>query len=114
VRIGELRDGKDLWWSADDEKEAASAAQCVEAHVLPFLDRMHSRQALKKWLLDAGVIQKKYPLPIINLAIIKSLSGDLSQGCDLLQKVQSASAAGWRSRAAEVAERLGCGGQTAN
>lgn len=108
ARIGELLDGKDKWWLLDDHQAIADAASNIEAHVLPFLERMHARTAMAQWLIDTEVVRKRYPAPIITLAILKSLSGDDAQACELLKKLQTKSAGAWSTRAAEVAERLRC------
>lgn len=108
VRIGELLDGRDKWWPMGDDEAVIDARRSVEGRVLPFLDRMRARRNMEQWLIDAGVTRKRYPMPIITLAIIKSLLGDLTQGCDLLTELQKKSVGAWRARAAEVAERLRC------
>jgi len=111
VRIGALRDDRlDKWWRLGDDNSVADLVGNVEAHVLPFLEYMHTREAMKQWLIETEVTRKRYPLPIISLAILECLSGDFAQGCKLLAEIQarSRSAGGWGTRAAEVAERLGC------
>lgn len=43
---------------------------------------------MAQWLIDTKVIKKKYPVPIINLAILKFLLGDLAYSCELLEVIQ--------------------------
>ena len=76
--------------------------------MLPFLERMHTREGMKQWLIGAEVTRKRYPPPIISLAILESLLGDRARGCELLTELQRKSIRGWGTRAAEVALRLGC------
>jgi hypothetical protein len=61
-----------------------------------------------QWLTDTQVVKKKYPLPIINLAILHDLLGNSPEGCALLAEVQKKAIGAWRAKASEVAERLGC------
>jgi hypothetical protein len=106
ARVGELIDGKDLWWQLGDNDVSDRVVKAVSDYVLPFVKSMCSRRNMTQWLLATDVAKKKYPLPIINLAILQSLSGNSPAGCALLMEVQKRGT--WRERAAEVAERLGC------
>jgi len=64
VRIGGLReDRKDKWWPLTDDRAPAEIVANVEAHVLPFLERTHTREAMKHWLIATEVTRKRYPLP---------------------------------------------------
>lgn len=107
ARVGELIDGKDLWWQLSDDQVTDKAAKAIADHVLPFVKRMRSRQDMVQWLTDTQVVKKKYPQPIINLAILQNFLGNASEGRALLADVQKKAIGAWRARAAEVAERLG-------
>ena len=109
ARIGQLIENKDKWWDITDLNAAESAADCVVRYVLPFLEKMHSREAMKRWLLDSEVAGKRYPPPIINLASLESFLRHKSQGCTVLAELYRASKGSWRNRIAEVAEHLNCG-----
>lgn len=108
ARIGELIDGKDLWWRLNDDKIGEKIAEAIVDRVLPFIERMHSRQNMVQWLIDAQIVKKRYAQPIINLAILQKSIGKLSEACALLAEVEKKTVGAWRARAAEVAERLGC------
>lgn len=108
ARIGELIDGKDRWWELDVDERADDIARAVTEHALPFVSRMRSRQEMVQWLTETGVVKKKYPPPIINLAILQGLLGEMAKACDLLAEVQRKALGAWRTRASEVAERMGC------
>jgi hypothetical protein len=43
---------KDKWWPLNDDQTPAEIVGKVEAHVLPFLERMHTREAMKQWPID--------------------------------------------------------------
>jgi hypothetical protein len=109
ARIGELMDGRDKWWELNDGAAAVDAKKHVAAHVVPFLERMRTRETMKEWLTNTGVPRKRYPPPIINLAIISSLLGETEKACTLLAELHKKSVGAWRRRIAEVAERLNCG-----
>jgi hypothetical protein len=108
VRAGELVDGKDKWWQIDTPGVADELAESIAASVLPFFERMHTREAMRQWLIASDVVEKRYPPPIINLAILESFLGNTARSCAILAEFQTASAGAWRSRAAEVAKRLHC------
>jgi len=108
VRVGQLLDGKDLWWRLIDAKILDDIAEKLTAHVLPFLERMHSLEAMEQFLTSAQVMKKKYPPPIIYLAILKSEQGDRTGACALLTQLGEKSVGAWRTRISEVAGRLGC------
>jgi hypothetical protein len=108
VRIGALRDGKDKWWELNDADTPGEVAANVRAYVLPFLERMQSRDAMMQWLIDTRVTRKGYPLPILNLAILHSLAGNRNRACGVLAERQKKPLGAWRERVAEIAADLGC------
>lgn len=71
---------------------------------------MRSRQEMVQWPTETAVAKKKYPPPIINLAILQGLLGEMAKACDFLAEVQLKTFGAWRIRASEVAERMGCAG----
>jgi len=109
ARIGELIDGRDKWWQLSEGSTPADVTEAVATHVVPFLARVSTHAGMKQWLLDSAVEKKRYPPPIISLAIIKSLSGEAVEACKLLADLQKKATGAWRTRVAEVAVRLGCG-----
>jgi Domain of unknown function (DUF4304) len=106
TRIGHLADGRDTWWPLTGSE--AEIVSKISEHALPFAERMHSIRAMEAYLTQARVIERKYPLPIIYLAIIKSLSGDIVDACEILTKVTHSVVGPWRIRASEAARRIGC------
>ncbi len=108
ARVGELIEGKDLWWQLSDDQVTNKVSKAITDHVLPFVNRMRSRQDMVQWLADTQVVKKKYPPPIINLAILQNLLGNSSEGCTLLAEMRKKAIGAWRAKAVEVAERLGC------
>ena len=101
-------DGKDLWWRLDDARALDDVVDKLNTHALPFLERMHSLAAMEQFLTSAQVMKKKYPLPVIYLAILKSEQGDRTGACALLTELGAKSVGAWRTRIAEVAGRLEC------
>jgi hypothetical protein len=107
VRIGELIDNYDRWWEIDDVSTPDAMADDTAASVLPFLEKMHSRESLRQWLISAKVTTRRYPPPIISLAILESLLGDPGKGRALLAELQKDTlSTGWGARAAQVADQL--------
>jgi hypothetical protein len=108
VRIGELIDGGDKWWNIKDGSAAEEIGRAVTAYALPFFELMRAREAMRQWLIDAKVAHRRYPPPIINLAILENLLGHAESGCSLLSDLHQKTFAAWQLRAAEVARRLKC------
>jgi hypothetical protein len=108
ARVGQLLDGKDLWWRLDESKTLTDVGEKINAHVLPFLERMHSLEAMEQFLTASGLTMQKYPPPAIYLAIIKSERGDRTGACAVLAELGGKAIGAWRTRISEVAGRLGC------
>lgn len=108
ARIGELIDDKDLWWELNGAQVGEEIASAVAAHALPFLKRMHSREEMVQWLTSTRIAKKKYPPSQINVAILRGLLGELAGACVLLADIQNKAIGAWRTRAGEVAARMGC------
>jgi hypothetical protein len=108
ARVGQLVDSKDLWWQVNDVGILDDVAEKVTAYVLPFLERMHSLEAMEQFLTNAKVTKHKYPPPVIYLAILRNELGDRSGACVLLTELGEKSFGAWKTRIGEVARRLGC------
>jgi len=108
ARIGALIDDKDKWWELGARRSADDIADEVSARVLPFLERLHSREAMERWLTEAEVVRKHYPPPILSLAILKSLLGRTEEACAVLAQLREDPAGAWQTRFTDVAARLGC------
>jgi hypothetical protein len=107
ARIGELIDNYDRWWEIGDATTPDAMADDTAAYVLPFLERMHSRESLREWLVSTKVTVRRYPPPIISLAVLESLLGDPGKGRAILTELQKNTlSTGWGARAAEVAAQL--------
>jgi hypothetical protein len=107
ARIGGLIDNYDRWWEIDDRTTPDAMAHDTAAYVLPFLESLHSRESLRQWLVSTKVTIRRYPPPIINLAILESLLGDPAKARALLARLEKDGlSTGWGARAAEVAAQL--------
>jgi len=108
TRIGGLVDGKDLWWRLDSGRILDDVVEKLNTHLLPFLERMRSFEAMEQVLTNEQVTRHNYPPPIIYLAILRSEQGDRAAACALLTELGKKSVGAWRTRVGEVAGRLGC------
>lgn len=106
-RVGFLVGETDLWWPIDEGGPVGvEAAQTVSLHVLPFVSRMRSREAMVRQLTETQVEKLRYPLPAINLAILLHLLGNEREASDLLSRLRAKATGAWRGRVAEVVCRL--------
>lgn len=107
ARIGELIRGRDLWWPVGElAADYSQITQAIEA-ILSFFDQLNSRQGMVRWLTDSGVTRKRYPPPIINLAILHALIGQFSKSEALFNDLQSGISGPWLERIIEARDRLG-------
>lgn len=108
ARIGQLLDGKDLWWQLDTDDVANEIVDKVSLQVLPFLEQMHSIEAMERFLTNAQVVKRKYPPPIIYLAILKHEQGDTEAACRLLGDLKKKTVGAWQDRISQIAKSLSC------
>jgi hypothetical protein len=109
VRIGALLDGLDTWWPSNGAAAAAEVAEATRAVVVPFLERMRSREAMEQWLIDTRVLKKHYPLPIMHLALLKHLTGRTQEACEILDALI---AGAWGEKATALKAQIGCKAKT--
>ena len=108
ARVGELVEGLDLWWDLGEQETLDDVADKLTSDVLPFLERMNSREAMEEFLTNAEEGKKKYPPHIIYLAILKNERGDREGACALLTEFGKKAIGAWKTRVNEIAERLAC------
>jgi hypothetical protein len=107
TRLSRQEDGRasELWrW--DSPEEALVAALTTEG--LAFLEQMHDRAEMESFLEATNVVRQRYPPPIIYLALLKELRGDLPQACDLLRDLAAKTMGVWKTKVADVIANLGC------
>jgi hypothetical protein len=109
TRAGMLIDNRDKWWPIEDTGIAEDMVAVVTEYGLPFLERMHTREALEGWIVDTEV-GRKHPNPVLimNLAILKHLSGEEIECCEILRAFEGKVIGAWRTRCGEIAKELGC------
>ena len=108
ARVGRLIDGCDRWWATADGGVAEEMAACLTAHVLPWLRSMGSLEAMRNWLASEGAPSKRRPMETVNDAIIQARLGDTAAAREILESLERDALGGWKSRAVEVARRIGC------
>ena len=96
ARIGQLIDGRDLWWNPAPADAADDIADKVANHVLPFFEQMHSVDAMVQFLEDGQVLNQRHPPPITYLAILRYEQGDARAACALLADLQRRDVGAWR------------------
>lgn len=106
ARLGQLINGRDVWWSVGSPEISRAVAQ----YGVPFLERMHAPGAMEEFLGSSTGIKAKhpYPLPVIYLALLMNKGGDRPGACRLLGELEERALGAWRTRVREVAWRLGC------
>lgn len=108
VRIGQLLDGNDLWWQLNADDVANEITEKVCLQVLPFLEQMHSAEAMERFLTNAQVVKKKYPPPVIYLAILKHEMGDADSASKLLGDLKKTTVGAWQERISQITKNLFC------
>jgi hypothetical protein len=110
TRVGELIDGKDVWWRLDDVAVAKNVVAATNTHALPFLSKMHSVKAMTQFLVDTSVVRRRYPPPIIYLAILRHEQGERDAACALLRELRAKTSDAWKGKIDDIAGRLACAG----
>jgi hypothetical protein len=110
TRVGRLLDRGELWWRLDDPGTVDDVVEKIRVYVLPFLEGMHTLDAMEQFLTASQVTKPRhpYPPPIIYLAILKDERGDKAGACALLTELGKKTLGAWKVGVREVAERLGC------
>jgi hypothetical protein len=109
ARVGELAsDRRDVWWSIDVPSTPTELSEAVTERLIPFVDRMHSRKTMIDWLEERRVVNRRYPPPIIYLAVLRFLSGEPDASCEILRGLYAKSAGPWRERVGEILTQLEC------
>lgn len=110
ARVGELVDGLDKWWPIADGTALVEIKKHVVQYLLPFLERTHSREGMRRWLVDTNVVKKRYPPPILSLAILCSTLGNPQEACEILRELKRKTTGAWQSTVAEISTKLSCDG----
>jgi hypothetical protein len=100
-RLGILVDGHDRFWVLDDPAGTGDMLAVLESHGLPFLDRMHSNEAIEAHL---EAIRGTYPPNKMALAVVRWRLGRRSEACKMLDGDWG----GWGDRVSRIRQRLGC------
>ena len=106
VRAGELIDGHDKWWILENFEQDSLEIQHVIKEITGFLKCVSAREKMVHWLLGQNVLKKNYPLPIVNLAILQALTGQMTSALFILSEQQAKLSGPWKDRISEVLKRL--------
>jgi hypothetical protein len=107
VRVGELLDQRDWWWASENQEVSGEIIHIVNELILPFLQRMRSREQMISWLGKAEVVKRRQHPETLALAVLMNLMGRNTEACKIVTNTNISFGA-WRSRYEEVASRLGC------
>lgn len=108
VRSGELLHDDDTWWPTESMSAMEGIPNVITTKVIPFLDSMHSMQALETFLREKNVIRQRYPPSIIYLAILMCDRGERDGACSILGDLERTSVGGWKARIRDVSKSLHC------
>jgi hypothetical protein len=106
TRIGMLIDGKDLWLPIDEPNSINEIKSLIKNILLPFFDQMHSFSKMADFLISQQVTTRKYPFPIIYLAVIKNKLDDNAGALALLNDLKSKQTTSWENLINRVIERI--------
>lgn len=106
ARVGQLIDGRDKWWPLTEAQIDLDAIKESVNLAISFLSKMQSREQMIDWLIDNKVTAKRYPPPVINLAILMALMGRKSDAYKVLADLQLKVSGPWKDRIEQVHERI--------
>lgn len=107
-RVGHLIDNHDHWWALDQPDAAADVVEKTARHLLPYLDRHQSAEAIEQSLAASGPVKHLRPPDTVYLAILKWEHGDISGACALLAEFRKRALGDWKPSAGQLMEALGC------
>jgi hypothetical protein len=107
ARLGELLDGLDLWWAAEEEVNLGQLGQQLTDIAVPFLETLHDPILIIRRLeLEASRL-RGYPPPLIYIAIEKWRLGLRAEARNHLDELIENVPQAWKPRVVKVAEKLG-------
>jgi Domain of unknown function (DUF4304) len=108
VRLGELIDGRDTWWTLDlpDDELESLVHELIADYALPFFERFNSREALlDAW--HAGDPTARYT-PAFTIGVIHARRGDTAEAEELLAaELRESERPAERQQIIDAAEHLG-------
>ena len=106
-RLGLLMGDHDVSWRLGEKAAGDEIAAALQAVAVPFLDRMHTPEALEQYLETDRSMTLRYPPPIIYCALLKHRRGEKAQAEQMLRALRARSVGPWATRIGEVLQRLG-------
>lgn len=103
-RLGILADGHDTFWELEDPDASAKVLSLMSTFGVPFLDRMHSREAQ---LFELGS-RPLLPPNVMYAAILMSKLGRRNDACQTLATYEAKGIGAWVTRAKELRAELEC------
>lgn len=104
-RLGILLTGLDRYWDLDEPSAPINIRTAIVETGLPFLDRMHGREALVDFLVD----RPRLPPDVLYLSSLLAAYGRQDEACAVLAKYVSTSRGNWSARARKMAAEINCG-----
>jgi hypothetical protein len=108
VRLGELIDGRDTWWTLElhDDELDSLVHELIADYALPFFERFNSREALLgAW--HAGDPKVRYTPPF-TIAVIHARRGETAEAEELLAaELRESEPPAARQQIIDVAQHLG-------
>jgi hypothetical protein len=108
TRVGMLMGSRDKWWKLDDPDTANSIASTIESYAVPFFAAIDGAAAMKDWLERGCIENKPYPLPIMNLAVLRAELGERAHACATLERLEQRNTGAWSPRIKALKSRLNC------
>lgn len=106
TRLGFLTTGRDAWWELGDQDAPMDVATKMRSHGLPWLDGMHSREAIERYLTEH--LSGLFPYEVIYLAVLRQMLGRLDEACAVLAERQPRLLGDWPSTFAKLRAEMGC------
>jgi hypothetical protein len=106
TRVGELISGHDVWWDISDPETPTQIRDAVETKILPFLEELRTKEQLEHALNSSGALTDPYPLPAINLAVLRHQLGDPRGAAAVLESLRGRVNDAWNTRLDAISSQL--------
>jgi Domain of unknown function (DUF4304) len=108
VRVADLTDDVDRWWSLDDSGTAADIVDKIASLLLPFIEANHTDDAIERTLAASRAVKNLNAPETVYLAILQHERGDTAGACALLRRFRDKVLGAWKPTAETLMHQLNC------
>jgi hypothetical protein len=106
IRIGDILNGKDVWWSTKSEQFPGESSELLINIALPLLRALQTHAAIVQRLEKEAARMRGYPFLLINIAIQRWRMGMRDEARQMLVSLREKTSDAWRVKIDEITRRI--------